>query len=451
MSRLSRAMADATADTSTVANIWDATRRALSHRAVRVGEHAAWELLREQLAQVKRHTLDRLDHYLTQLESALVARGATVHWAADAASARRIIVELARRKGVRRVVKSKSMAGEEIHLNAALEAVGIEAVETDLGEYIVQLRGEPPAHIIAPAMHLSRAQVGDLFADRLGADRTADAEALTAVARTALRGPFTTATMGFSGVNVAVAETGTLVIVENEGNARLATGLPGLHVALMGIEKLVPRLADLGPLLTLLPQSATGQRLTVYAHHLSGSPDTELHVVLLDNGRTRLLAEPERRELLACIRCGACLNTCPVYRSVGGHAYGWTYGGPIGAALSPWLRGAAGHRLPFASSLCGACTQICPVKIDLHHHLLAARHSVPTPWPRRLLYRGFGWLMRDARRYRLAGRVARRGMALWTLLGLLRPWTRARTLPAPPRRTFAELWRDRLSSEQPGD
>ena len=331
------------------------------------------------------------------------------------------------------------MAGEEIGLNHALEAAGITPVETDLGEYIVQLREEPPAHIIGPAMHLSRGQVGQLFAAKLGADATADAPTLTRVAREALRRDFLEATMGFSGVNFGIAQTGTLVIVENEGNARLSTGMPPVHVALMGIEMVLPRLADLSLFLSLLIRSATGQKMTSYVQHLSGSPDRALHVVLLDNGRTRVLADPERRELLACVRCGACLNVCPVYRAVGGgHPYGWTYSGPIGAALAPLM--GPGRRHPDASSLCGACTRTCPVGIQLHRHLLEQRAPTRT---KRWLMRFFTWITLSPWRYRFAGRMMRKLLPTAARLGLTAGWTGHRELPPLPQHSFSEIWRSR--------
>jgi L-lactate dehydrogenase complex protein LldF len=343
-----------------------------------------WEALRARAAVIRDDSLEHLDAYLAQLEAQVTARGGRVHRAADAAEACRIVTDLARRHGVRRIVKSKSMVTEEIALNPALEAAGCTVVETDLGEYILQLAGEPPSHIVAPTIHKPAAAVADLFAAKLGVPRTERAEDLARVARETLRAEFLTATMGISGVNFAVAETGTLVVVENEGNARLTTTLPRIHVAVTGIEKVIPRLADLGVLLRLLAPSATGQRASVYVSLLSGprrpgdadGPE-ELHLVLVDGGRTRLRADPELREALRCIRCAACLNACPVDQRAGGHAYGSVYGGPIGAVLTPALRGTAhAAQLPFASTLCGACAEVCPVKIDLPRLLLVLRQRV---------------------------------------------------------------------------
>src|SRR5437660_920357 len=310
---------------------------------------------------------------LDEKVDAIERAGARVHWARDAAEACEIIARIAERRGARTIVKSKSMASEEIHLNAALARRGMEPVETDLGEYIVQLAGETPSHIVAPAIHKTRAQIGALFAEKLGTEPSDDIATLAAAARQALRRRFAEADLGVSGVNFAVAETGTILILENEGNARLTTSLPRTHVALMGIEKVIPRFADLEVFLRLLPRSGTGQALTAYQSLLTGTKrhaadegPEELHIVVLDNGRSRMLASPVTRQTLACIRCGACLNACPVYRQIGGHAYGSVYPGPIGAVLTPQLLGMGeSAELPYASSLCGACRDVCPVKIDI--------------------------------------------------------------------------------------
>ena len=326
-------------------------------RAAAVSEVPEWETLRVIAAAAKDHALAHLDAHLVQLEARIIALGGVVHWAADGDAARRIIIDLARDRGVRTVVKSKSMVTEEIHLNPAFDAAGIKVIETDLGEYVCQLSCEAPSHLIAPIIHKSVASVSELFTKKLGVDRTDQPEELNRVARQVLRAEFLAADMGITGVNFAVAETGTVVVVENEGNARLCTTRPRIHVALMGIEKVLPRLADLGVLLRLLARSATGQRASVYVSLISGprragetdGPE-EFHLVILDNGRTRLLADPQLRESLRCIRCGACLNVCPVYERVGGHAYEAVYSGPIGAVITPALEGLerAGE-LPFAS------------------------------------------------------------------------------------------------------
>jgi L-lactate dehydrogenase complex protein LldF len=343
-----------------------------------------WEALRQAGHDLRLHTLAHLDHYLTLLEERVKEAGGHVHWARDAEEARRIVLEIARQHGVHRSVKVKSMATEEIDLNGALERAGIEVRETDLGEYIVQLAGEMPSHIIAPAVHLTKEGIADLFHRKLGVDAPPEPTRLTEIARARLREEFLAAEMGISGGNFLVAETGTLVLVTNEGNGRMCTTLPPLHVAVVGIDKVLPDRQCLSVVLELLPRNATGQKLTCYTTLLAGPAASagehgpgEFHLVLLDNGRSRILADELTRQTLLCIRCGACLNVCPVYNNVGGHAYGWVYSGPIGAILSPQLLGAAvAADLPFASSLCGACADICPVKIPIPEILLHLRRRV---------------------------------------------------------------------------
>src|SRR5215813_13227039 len=343
-----------------------------------------WEELRTQARAIKDEALSHLDRYLKEFVRNAESRGAKVHWARDAAEANGIICKLAKAHHARIIVKSKSMTTEETHLNAALEAAGMQVVETDLGEYIIQLADEPPSHIIAPAIHKTRRQIAELFTAELGMPPTDDIMQLTGTARTTLRDRFATADLGISGVNFAIAATGTIVIVENEGNIRLTTSLPRVHVAVMGIEKVIPRFADLDVFLKLLPRSGTGQRLTTYQSFITGTKrhpsdegPEELHIVLLDNGRSRMLAHPVTRQSLACIRCGACLNACPVYQQVGGHAYGSVYPGPIGAVITPQLIGIGkAAQLPFASSLCGACREVCPVKIDIPELLLHLRAQI---------------------------------------------------------------------------
>jgi L-lactate dehydrogenase complex protein LldF len=343
-----------------------------------------WEELRSQARAIKDETLLRLDKYLEEFAAHAESAGAQLHWARDAEEANEIVCRLARERSARNVVKSKSMATEEIHLNAALEAIGVEAIETDLGEYIIQLAGETPSHIIVPAIHKTKGQIAELFTDRLGIEPTNDVARLTATARSVLRERFAQAELGISGVNFGVAETGTILILENEGNIRLTTSLPRTHIALMGIEKVVPRFADLDVFLKLLPRSGTGQRLTTYQSLITGTKrraedegPEELHIILLDNGRSRMLAHPVTRQSLACIPCGACLNACPVYQQIGGHAYGSVYPGPIGAVLTPQLIGLGrASQLPYASSLCGACREVCPVKIDIPELLLHLRAEI---------------------------------------------------------------------------
>src|SRR5215207_11755023 len=330
---------------------------------------ANWEDLRSQARAIKDEVLLHLDRYLEEFVRNAESRGARVHWARDAAEANSIICGLATERNARIVVKSKSMTTEETHLNDALEAAGMQVVETDLGEYIIQLAHEPPSHIIAPAIHKTRRQVGELSTAELGMPPTDDVDQMTSTARATLRDRFAAADVGISGVNFAIAETGTIVIVENEGNIRLTTSLPRVHIALMSIEKVIPRFTDLDVFLKLLPRSGTGQRLTTYQSFITGTKRSpadegpeELHIVLLDNGRSRMLAHPVTRQSLACIRCGACLNACPVYQQIGGHAYSSIYQGPIGAVITPQLAGFQNtSQLPYASSLCGACREVCPV------------------------------------------------------------------------------------------
>jgi len=443
---------------------------ALNHALVRfrrrrtdaVAEVPEWEALRDLAGEIKAHALAHLDVYLTQLESRIAALGGTVHWASDAVEARRIIADLVRTRGVRRVVKSKSMTTEEIHLNRALEAAGVAVVETDLGEYVLQLAGEPPSHIIAPTIHKSVAAVSRLFSEKLGAPPLDDPEDLNRVARNALRTEFLAADMGITGVNFAIAETGTLVVVENEGNARLATTRPRIHVAIMGIEKVLPRLADLGVLLRVLARSATGQRASVYVSMITGprrpgesdGPE-ELHLVILDNGRTRLLADPDLRDSLRCIRCGACLNVCPVYERAGGHAYETVYSGPIGSVISPVLEGLprAGE-LPFASTLCGACAEVCPVKIDLPRMLLELRARAVragfTGWVDRLFARGWTFAMSGPARLRVVAGLGRLVQRLLVRRGRIERlpypfagWTAHRTAPPLAAQAFRDWWRSR--------
>jgi len=454
----------AIADPSLARLVDAVTIRLSGRRADAVAAVPDWEALRERGRHVRQHTIERLDHHLAEFERQATARGAIVHRAATAEDARRVVLEIATQHGVRRVVKGKSMVSEEIHLNDALAAQGVAAVESDLGEYIVQLAGQAPSHIIAPALHMSRGDVARLFADRLGMPLTDDAAALTNWARRRLRTEFARADMGTSGVNLAVAETGTIVLLENEGNIRLSTSMPRVHVALMGIERIVPHVRDLPVLLSLLPRSATGQPMATYTSLLTGprrpdetdGPD-ELHIVMLDNGRSRLAADPSTREALACIRCGACLNVCPVYRTVGGHAYGTVYGGPIGSVISAYLQpGGAASELPFASTLCGACRDVCPVKIDLPELLVRLRGPTTANDGPALPRRGFveragmrawAWAMQSPRRYRIASSLLRRGLGRVTrdgnvtrLPGTLGNWTASRDLPSPAARTFRDLW-----------
>jgi L-lactate dehydrogenase complex protein LldF len=343
-----------------------------------------WEQLRQSAHELRMHTLLNLDRYLEQLERQVVAAGGQVHWAEDAAAARAIVLEIAKKHAVTTAVKVKSMATEEIGLNQALEAAGIRAYETDLGEFIIQLAGTGPSHIIVPAVHLKKEEIAALFREKLGVEAPADPVELTTIARATLREKFLAADMGISGANFLVAETGTVVIVTNEGNGRMCTTLPDLHVAVVGIDKVVPDWESLTVLLKLLARSATGQKLSTYTTFITGPRQAEgedgpeeFHLVLLDNGRSRILQDPITRETLKCIRCGCCLNVCPVYKNVGGFAYGWFISGPIGTVFSPSILGVETAReLPFASSLCGACADVCPVRIPIPKILLHLRRRV---------------------------------------------------------------------------
>jgi L-lactate dehydrogenase complex protein LldF len=409
-----------------------------------------WERLRETAAQIKAHAASRLADYLEEFERNAQRLGAQVHWARNAAEHNEIVLGILQRHGARKVVKSKSMLTEECHLNPFLERHGIEVVDTDLGERIVQLRREPPSHIVLPAIHIKKEEVGELFHEHLGTEAGAtDPGYLTEAARGNLREKFLNAEAGITGVNFAVAETGGIVVCTNEGNADLGVSLPKLHIACMGIEKLIPRAEDLGVFVRLLARSATGQPITTYTSHFHGpAPGGELHIVLVDNGRSSILANEEFRRSLNCIRCGACMNTCPIYRRSGGHSYRNTVPGPIGSILAPAYDAKRNYTLPFASSLCGSCTDVCPVKIDLHHQLLAWRREINArgllPWKKRLpmilaaavLRRP--WLMNLSRRLgRLAFAVAPR----FLIYNRFNVWGLQRELPEIPKESFRDLYR----------
>jgi L-lactate dehydrogenase complex protein LldF len=435
-----------------------------SQRGAAVAQMPAWEALRERASAIKAEALATLDVQLERFEERARANGIEVRWARDAAEASEQVAAIAARLGRPTIVKGKSMTTEEIRLNEHLEREGHQPVETDLGEWIVQLAGETPSHIIAPAIHKTKGQIGELFAERLGIPRTEDERELTRAARNALRESFATAELGVTGANFAVAETGSILLIENEGNIRLATSMPRVLVSIVGIEKVIPRLADLQVFLRLLPRSGTGQRLTSYQSLLSGpraGPDDdgpeEMIVILLDNGRSTLLGDDELRESLACIRCGACLNSCPVYREIGGHAYGSVYAGPIGSVITPGLQGLEKTSdLPFASSLCGACRDVCPVKIDLPRLLsrlraeavegVGASPGLGAPPPRRLERAAFAlwsWLAADSGRWRLAigaARLAQR-VGLDSLAPPARAWRTGRELRPLAARSFRDLWR----------
>ena len=414
---------------------------------------ADWQNARSRAAAIKWETINHLDRYLEEFERNVLANGGHVFWAKTAEDARAHVLQLARQHKVEKVVKSKSMTTEEIHLNDALETAGIHTVETDLGEYICQLRGEPPYHIVTPVMHLTKTDIARTFQEKLGTPLTDSAEELTMIARARLRQEFLTADMGITGANFAIADTGMVAITENEGNARLSFSLPRVHVAVVGIEKLIPRFEDLALFWPLLAGSGTGQAMTAYSsliggprHESEADGPQEFHVVLLDNGRTRLLADAEQRDALHCIRCGACLNACPVYKNIGGHAYNTTYQGPIGSVITPHLRDAEEwSHLPYASSLCGACTDVCPVRIDLHHHLLHnRRNAVEKKFDgpiQRLLFRAWLATMQSPTAYAIASRLGNLALRWGLAQSLLKPWTTNRDFPTPPKQSFKDYWR----------
>ncbi len=419
-----------------------------------------WERLRQHARAIKEHTIANLDHYLAQFAAQVEQRGGKVFWAHDAADARRYITGLCIERKLRTVVKGKSMLTEEIGLNEALANANLDPIETDLGEFIVQLAGERPSHINIPAVHKTRREISDLFVKHLDAEGTDDVAELAAIARRVLRQRFASADVGITGVNFAVAETGTIALVENEGNIRMATTQPKLHVALMSIEKVIPRLSDLEVFLPLLTRSASGQKMCSYVSLLTGVKQrkgaegpNEFHVVILDNGRTRILADEKLRESLYCVRCGACLNNCPVYQRVGGHAYGWVYPGPIGAVLTPQLIGNdRAAELPFASSLCGECRDVCPLKIDIPSMLIhlrrAAKENDAAPVNERRLFAIWAYVIKHSKRYRITMKVARMmqralGMLEWCGLRSMRLQKLQAMAPPLAPRSFTEQWRSR--------
>lgn len=437
-------------------------RKALSGYEVKRDENKArfqdWETARQALAEMKYDVINHLDQYLETFVRNLEARGVKVLWATDAKEARQLVVQIAQENKVRSVIKSKSMLSEEIHLNDALEKEGLEVVESDLGEFIVQLRREPPYHIVFPAMHLVRGEISETFQKSLGSEAVQDPEKLTMIARRVLRQKFCTADLGISGVNFGVAETGQISITENEGNARLTCALPRVHVALMGLEKLIRRMDDLALFLPMLATAGAGQALTGYNTLYASARQKDeqdgprqFYVVLVDNGRTQLLADPEQRDTLHCIRCGACLNVCPIFRHIGGHSYGTTYQGPIGSVLTPHLRGLQEWKhLSFSSSLCGACSQTCPVKIELAHHLLQNRRNAVREHPpalEGLMWKAFAFVMRRPRLYRLGAKLAGlfqplHGLVRGTALDPVRAWTSTREAPKIAKQSFTAWWKE---------
>ena len=438
-------------------NLRHATQVIRGKRAQAVGEMADWEELREAGHQIKEHTLQHLDYYLEQFEAACLRAGGQVHWARDADEANRIVVGIIQSHGEKEVIKVKTMTSDEVGMNPALEGAGITPYETDLADLIVQLGGDQPSHIVVPALHRNRMEVRQIFLDKMQLSELGDKpQDLTNAARHYLREKFLRVKVGISGANFAIAETGSVCVVESEGNGRMCLSLPKVLISLIGIEKIIPRFSDLEVFLQLLPRSATGERMNPYnslwAGVSAGDGPQEFHAVLLDNGRTKVLADRESRQTLDCIRCGACLNACPVYQQTGGHAYGSIYSGPIGAIITPQLQSMEhSQTLPYASSLCGACYEVCPVKINIPEILIHLRGKVvenrDTPLGERLAMKAAAFALSHRSRLSALQKLAR--LAQWPfeengllhhLPGLLGAWTEARDLPAVPKESFREWW-----------
>jgi L-lactate dehydrogenase complex protein LldF len=431
-----------------------------------------WEGLREKARQIKKHTIENLDYYLDLLYENVTRSGGFVHFATTDGQARDIIGHISKNRGLTKAIKSKSMVSEEVGLNKYLESVGVEPIETDLGEYIIQLVDETPFHIIAPALHKTRQQVGEIFAEKLNRPGLNTIEDMAGTAREILRDKLLSADLGITGANFLVAETGSVVLVTNEGNGRFCTSKPNVHIALVGMEKLIPSIEDLSVFIRLLPKAATGQRITSYTTHVFGpktlseedGPD-EFHLIIVDNGRSKLLEDPVLREALYCIRCGACLNTCPIYRKVGGHSYGWVYPGPIGAVVTPIMTGLKkGKDLPFASSLCGACRDVCPLKIDIPHMLLNMRSKLMEgtsdqrkrgvteklasfAYKKLMINVGALSIFRYIA-YLLQKPFIRNGYLGKTSIPILKNWTNSRDLPGIPKKRFSQIWEEDQFKEQ---
>jgi L-lactate dehydrogenase complex protein LldF len=445
-------------------NMKNAKYKFVEGRAKGVAEIDNWEAIRTHAAALRDRTLADLSAYLVEFERNATRRGATVHWAETAEEACRILVDIAKANGVKKVTKSKSMVSEEVNLNDRLEEAGIQVIETDLGEYILQLAHEPPSHIVAPAVHKSKEQVADLFHEAHHKPRITEIPALTREAREALREHFLTADMGISGANFVIAETGTTLTVTNEGNADMVTTMPRIHCVITGIEKVIPTLEDFATLIRLLPRSAIGQTIANYLTLTTGlrgpgesdGPE-QMHIVLVDAGRTRFIGS-EMQEMLRCIRCGACMNHCPVYQNIGGHAYGWVYPGPMGSVLTPVYVGIenAGD-LPNAATFCGECAVVCPVKIPLPDLMRKLREQQfetgQRPWSERFALELWSFAVQRPRLYAALARIGAR-VASWmggreklihTLPGL-DGWTKGRDMPAPAGRTFREMYKERSPS-----
>lgn len=450
-------------------NVRNATNIIRNRRAIRVEEMPDWQQLRSSAAAIKQHTLAHLDHYLVQFEHNCEAAGGKVHWARDADEANRIAIELIRQYSAGdahpEVIKVKTMTSDEVQMNVALEHAGITPIETDLADMIVQMGNDEPSHIVVPALHRNRFEVAEIFREKMAKpDLTAEPEALTGAAREYLREKFLKVKIGVSGANFAIAETGGICVVESEGNGRMCVTMPDVLISLIGVEKVIPTFEDLDVFLQLLPRSATGERMNPYNSIWTGVTPGDgpqaFHIILLDNGRTAQLADERERETLQCIRCGACLNACPVYRETGGHAYGSIYSGPIGAILSPQLQNLEHSRsLPYASTLCGACYEVCPVKINIPETLIHLRGRVVREDQKTLsgklaveniAMQAAAKIFLSRRRYEAAQRLARTGQILFerkgqltNLPGMAGGWTKYRDLKPIPKASFRDWWAQR--------
>jgi len=408
-----------------------------------------WEDLRKQASSIKEHTLSNLDQYLEEFETKALKNGIRVHWAVNAQEHNNIVLEILQKADVRKLVKSKSMLTEECHMNPFLEKKGIDVIESDLGERIIQFAGQDPSHIVLPAIHLKKEEVGKLFEQKLDTEPgNYDPQYLTGAARKHLREHFVSAEVAMTGVNFAIAESGGFAVCTNEGNADMGVHHARIHIASMGIEKVIPRKEHLAVFLRLLARSATGQPVTTYTSHFQKpAEDKEIHLIIVDNGRSEHLGKDKFWRALKCIRCGACLNTCPVYRRSGGHSYGYTIPGPIGSILTPRVDLKQYSDLPFASSLCGSCTDVCPVKIEIHEQLYQWRQEVneqhQLPGKKKLGLRFMGRILARPRLYRKSGKFARNAIRIaprFLVYNRLNPWGRSRDLPAPPRQSFQEWY-----------
>lgn len=416
-----------------------------------------WEQLRSTASQIKDNVLSHLDQYLEEFEAKATKNGVQVHWATDATEHNRIVQKILAKHQVKRIVKSKSMLTEECHLNAFLTEKGIEVVDTDLGERIIQLKEEPPSHIVMPAIHLKKEEIGELFHEKLNTKKGAsDPKYLTESARQHLRQKFLNAQAALTGVNFAIAETGGVVVCTNEGNADMGVHLAPVQIHSMGIEKVIPKAEHLGVFTRLLARSATGQPVTIYtSHHHRPKPGGEMHIIIVDNGRTAQLAREDFRNSLKCIRCGACMNTCPIYRRSGGHSYGYTVPGPIGSILTPGIDLKKYSDLPFASTLCGSCSDVCPVKINIHEQLYKWRQVIAEeghlPPAKKQSMKLASWVLAKPGRYQFFGRMARRALRVLPkgiINNPLNTWGKDRDLPEPPKQSFQEWYQKNRKNDE---